>query len=51
MLLIKNGYVIDPKTGEEGYADVLTEGDKIKRIAEKIEPADQGCQVIREFDS
>ena len=46
MLLIKNGYVIDPKTGEEGYADVLTEGDKIKRIAEKIEPADQGCQVI-----
>ncbi len=32
MLLIENGYVIDPKSGREGYLDVLTEGKKIKRI-------------------
>lgn len=33
MLLIENGYMIDPKSGQEGYLDILTEGKKIKKIA------------------
>ncbi|MCM1113680.1 MAG: dihydroorotase [Muribaculum sp.] len=32
MLLIRNGYLIDPKSGREGNYDVLTDGDKIIRI-------------------
>lgn len=32
MLLIKNGYVMDPKTGRNGIYDILIENDKIKRI-------------------
>lgn len=45
-LLIKNGYLIDPKSGREGIYDILTENDKIVRIAECIaEPAD-GVDII-----
>lgn len=45
-LLIKNGYLIDPKSGREGIYDILTENDKIVRIAECIaEPAD-GADII-----
>lgn len=32
MLLIKNGYVIDPKSGMQGVYDILIENDKIKRM-------------------
>ncbi|MDE6015952.1 MAG: dihydroorotase [Acetatifactor sp.] len=32
MLLIQNGYLIDPKSGTEGNFDVLTEGDRIIKI-------------------
>ena len=32
MLLIENGYMIDPKSGREGQLDILTEGKKIKKI-------------------
>ncbi len=45
MLLIKNGYVIDPKSGKEGVADILVKGTRIKKIADKIEP-DKGVEVI-----
>lgn len=38
MLLIKDGYLIDPKSGREGKYDLLIEGDKIKKIAENIPP-------------
>lgn len=45
-LLIKNGYLIDPKSGREGIYDILTENEKIVRIAECIaEPAD-GADII-----
>ncbi|MBF0786637.1 MULTISPECIES: dihydroorotase [unclassified Streptococcus] len=37
MLLIKNGRVMDPKTGFEQICDVLVEGKKIVQIAETIE--------------
>jgi len=32
MLLIQNGYMIDPKSGREGVCDLLTEGEKIVKI-------------------
>jgi len=35
-LLIKNGYMIDPVTEREGYYDLLVNGTKIERVADKI---------------
>lgn len=32
MILIKNGYIIDPKTGREGVFDILIKEDKIVKI-------------------
>ena len=32
MLLLKNGYLIDPASGTEGYRDILIENGKIARI-------------------
>ena len=46
MMLIKNGYVIDPKSGLEGNYDILTEGDVIVKIAKEIEAPKKGCRVI-----
>lgn len=40
MLLIKNGYLIDPKSGKQGIYDILTDGTKIKKIAPFITFAD-----------
>lgn len=40
MLLIKNGYVLDPKTGKEGIYDILVDGKKIKKIAPFITSID-----------
>lgn len=48
MLLIRNGYLIDPKSGREGNYDVLIDGDKIIRIGrvgqDMKKPA--RCEVI-----
>ena len=46
MILIKNAYMIDPKSGREGRYDILTEGDRIARIGEKIEKPAGECIVI-----
>ena len=46
MLLIKNGYMIDPKSGREGKYDILTEGDIIVKIQRAMEPPSQSCEVI-----
>ncbi|MBQ8798635.1 MAG: dihydroorotase [Lachnospiraceae bacterium] len=35
-ILIQNGYVIDPASEREGNFDILTDGKKIVRVAEKI---------------
>ncbi|MBE5873592.1 MAG: dihydroorotase [Lachnospiraceae bacterium] len=43
-MLIKNGYLIDPKSGREGTFDILTENDKIVRIAERI--AEPDAEII-----
>ncbi len=45
MLLIKNGYMIDPKSGTEGKYDILATDEKITRIAAHID-APAGCDVI-----
>lgn len=36
MLLIKNGYIIDPKSGREGTFDILIKDDKILKIDSSI---------------
>lgn len=45
MLLIQNGYMIDPKSGREGKLDILTEGTRILRIGKGLEKP-EGCEVI-----
>ena len=46
MLLIKNGYMIDPKSGWDGNYDILVDGEKIIRIGKKLEVPKSGCQVL-----
>ena len=46
MLLIKNGYMIDPKSGREGKFDILTEGDKIIRIGRNLPGGEEAGSVI-----
>lgn len=46
MLLIKNGYMIDPKSGWDGNYDLLIEMDTIVRIGKKLEAPDGKCRVI-----
>ncbi len=36
-ILIKNGYVIDPKTGKDGHKDILISDGKIEKISESID--------------
>ena len=45
MLLIKNGYMMDPKSGKDGNYDILTEKDRIQRIGKSLVPP-AGCKVI-----
>lgn len=40
MLLIRNGYMIDPKSGREGKYDLLIEGDRIQKIGKQLEGSD-----------
>lgn len=44
MLLIKNGRVMDPKTGFDKVCDVLVEGKKVVKIADNIEAV--GTEVL-----
>lgn len=46
MLLIQNGYMIDPKSGREGNFDILTDGDKIAKIGKGLSCPDKTCEVI-----
>jgi len=55
MLLIENGYMIDPRSGREGYLDILIEGKKIQRIEEELrrklseewpKEAFDACQIV-----
>ena len=51
MLLIENGYMIDPKSSLEGNYDILTEGDRIVRIGKNLreeldEASLQSCERL-----
>lgn len=46
MLLIQNGYMIDPKSGMEGNYDILIEGEKIVKIGKGLEKPQAKCKVI-----
>lgn len=46
MLLIRNGYMIDPGSGTEGRYDILTKGDRIIKIGERLAPPEDGCGII-----
>lgn len=37
MLLIENGYMIDPRSGREGNYDILTDGMRIRRIGKALQ--------------
>lgn len=46
MLLIRNGYMIDPKSGREGNYDILIDGDKIAEIGRQLTGHFPQCEVI-----
>lgn len=46
MLLIRNGYMIDPKSGLEGKYDLLIEADRIQKIGKQLTPPEKNCQII-----
>lgn len=46
MLLVKNGYMIDPGSGREGNYDILTEGKKIVKIEKELDKPEADCTVI-----
>lgn len=46
MLLIKNGYIMDPKSGWDGKYDILTEGNRIKKIGKWLSVPEGECRVI-----
>ncbi|MCM1326512.1 MAG: dihydroorotase [Bacteroidales bacterium] len=46
MLLIQNGYMIDPKSGREGNLDILTDGGQIIKIGKGLKNPGEGCKVI-----
>lgn len=46
MILIQNGYMIDPKSGQEGKYDILIEKDKIVKIGENLEKPQANCKVV-----
>lgn len=39
-ILIKNGYVVDPKSGKNGHRDILISNGKVEKIADMIDVAD-----------
>lgn len=46
MLLIKNGYMIDPKSQREGNYDLFIEKDRIVKIGNNLQPPEGSCKVI-----
>ncbi len=43
-LLIKNGHIVDPKTGTDGVYDLLAVDGKIAEIAKSLD--EEGCEII-----
>lgn len=46
MLLIRDGYVIDPGSGREGNYDILMKDGRIVKIGEKLGRPDNACKVV-----
>ncbi len=46
MLYLKNGYLIDPASGTEGYRDILIDGGKIARILPQGASAEEGTETL-----
>ncbi len=46
MILIQNGYLMDPKSGREGKYDLLIEDKKIIKIEENLAKPKETCEVI-----
>lgn len=46
MLLIRNGYMIDPKSGKEGKYDILIKGDRIQKIGKGIAAPGADCRIV-----
>lgn len=46
MILIKNGYLIDPKSGREGQFDILIKLEKILCIQEHIPIPEEDCLLL-----
>ena len=46
MILIQNGYIMDPKSGREGKYDLLIEDKKIVKIGENLATPGGDCRVI-----
>jgi len=47
VLYIKNGLCIDPKTGMKKNCDILTEGDRIRRMGERLEETEEFRRLPR----
>lgn len=47
MLYIKNGLCIDPKAGMHQVCDILTEGDRILKMGEKLEDTEEFRRIPR----
>ena len=45
MLLIKNGHLVDPKSGFNDITDILIDNDRVVKIAGDITPPDN-CDII-----
>ena len=45
MLLVKNGYMIDPRSGMEGKYDILIKEGRIVQIAPDIQ-APESCEIL-----
>ena len=46
MLLIRNGYMIDPKSGREGTYDLLIDGERIAKIGTQLALPEKNCEII-----
>lgn len=51
MLLIKSGYVIDPRSGSEGIFDLLIDDGKIVRMENGISEASLGGEKVQVIDA
>ena len=47
MIYIKNGLCIDPKTGMERICDIVTRGERILRIGERLDKSEEFRRLPR----